>query len=1039
MRAVRRLMITLSAALPFLALTSIDVIAQEADAETLYREGTLREKSNYDASDDADRAYGYTRQGFAHIRQGNTSTDQDPMGRSHNPYGGENLEQIHDKVHDRYLSPEWRLGIDMMEPRRIVIDRGDKTEEYWYILYRVINDNFRDVIEEGTKGAIEDLFSSNLPESGIDRTVRSAEGRYVGMPVSTNISFHVELLSIDALANPESSSDDLLKAVNDEASRIIGNDIGAETSSGANTEKAERLAAERYKAARYSVADEADPYVLQKISEREGLWEWNGAKRESILWPSSAFKRDLSYVYNVNQPRLDGPRCLPRRLVAVANDGKILERMVYPGVFTNDNSYAGHFEEGDARLTELTSSGIRLVTSMDDPMWGKLTTVRYQAGHVVDRFGASLTPDMPGYHSARMAGGEIVKSVSDLGIEGNLENLIGEMAMRPSIRTYKDGDRVLFGWDTGVERDDAPNQNYTVSGLIVHANDQENAASALAHRRKTTRSLFQNEEVGPEFIRAANANRYETARELDGGFSIGYQTVVGQPVKQLDHLGRAIRTLVTYEAGDMVTETEYRIYAAYYPTDVVAAHPDDCWTRPLNHNDLLVGLPKIKMGRLNDASLMQPERIQRMVEEGTAGRAPVFQENYFTGRVYDPSNEELTPDAFWRDADGSFFTDREAPLPPNVQLSDAEQYMYAPLGPARDGAVPVPKFDSSGVWDDFRDAETGMRVPLRDRNGDVVRNKYGVIQYAKAFEYEWQYTYVYEPEEERDATFQRASEETIGALQTEEVSFMRGADGKLIGPAVYRIMGKQQAVDPTNTANTIQVDVLKRLSLSDDAGAGETAIAPDPATMPEGVSLVNVSLPKYVADGIRSAMQGSVSSRAISASDFESAQQVTGGIDMQGILRTYDRWTLPPPYVYTGADGKPVVETRLNVQIGPGRTANGSDAPRALVKYISERWGAFVFKAPDAAWDYANVEIRGLRSGITRKGRNIDTYAVPNPSDASRMTNRTTFRERWVSQDWVYFSRFERLGDQFNQDEDIVTTINERWYKKSESEIDFNK
>ncbi|MCK6440740.1 MAG: hypothetical protein L6Q71_11150, partial [Planctomycetes bacterium] len=703
--------------------------------EKLREEGKLDEKKNHPADSGEDAAKGYTRQGFGHIRQGNTSSDKDPFGRAFAPYGGESYETLAKKFEDRLNTPDWTLGIDMQEPRRIVVEYPDGTaQEYWYILFRLINDNYRKV---STK-VVSDYDPSKAGTGEINAVnIENQEAeRWEGIPVRANIDVVVETLRYNTHAEPVRHGDEKRDDLHAELTKEAEKDTGKGLSGNADTAEAERLVKERYQHARKTYTDISDAWVLQRIAEQEQLWEWRDGKREYILWPASAFKAEIAPAYEYESDWLDGPRCLPHQVEKFDEKGNLYIVTRYPGVY-EDNSWAGYFGEQDT-----LPAGVRLVKGPDDAsgMYGKLTKRRYKNYDVVDRFGRVLGENEPGYLAAKAAGGRIVKNNPDIGDKGNLDALIGQTARRPAHRRYKAGDHVLMEWDTGVAMPGRPNQNYIINGMIIQPGDNGiHKGYDKIRREYTGLNPKADEEVGTVAVRASQEDRYQTAKVLSEDDELFRRRPVSEhiPVKVLDYLGRPVTrgAPVTYQIGDTVTELEYRIWAERYPAELVKRfektsaekYGSEPWKRTLQFHDFLVGLPKIKMGRGEDISVTTPETLKRgiakKIENGQVVEMDVV--DYVTGRPYDP--KMIKPDVFMRDPDGTFTTFRTPPVPPNAALAEGEAYVYAPLGPADVGAMPVPRFDRFGVWEDYVHPVSGKRIPLVDGKGELVRDQYDQI------------------------------------------------------------------------------------------------------------------------------------------------------------------------------------------------------------------------------------------------------------------------------------------------------------------------
>jgi len=201
-----------------------------------------------------------------------------------------------------------------------------------------------------------------------------------------------------------------------------------------------------------------------------------------------------------------------------------------------------------------------------------------------------------------------------------------------------------------------------------------------------------------------------------------------------------------------------------------------------------------------------------------------------------------------------------------------------------------------------------------------------------------------------------------------------------------------------------------------------------------GYSVATVKMERFMHEYLKATIRpenDNAGRKRISDSEFEPATPSDNGLS--DAIKTFDRWTVPPPLVYKDAAGNQHVQTRVEQRIGPWRKQDGSDAPRAHVHYISERWGAFVFRDIDRSWDYMNVHVRGLRPAYFRRGTTLQAFDVKASSapDSARVP-KSRLDPMWYRQDWVYLARFERLGDQFENFRDMVRPVREIWYLRSE-------
>src|SRR5690606_33483139 len=199
---------------------------------------------------------------------------------------------------------------------------------------------------------------------------------------------------------------------------------------------------------------------------------------------------------------------------------------------------------------------------------------------------------------------------------------VNQPVLVPHYRLYRDSDKVLMDYDTGVPHADIPNANYRISGKIVGPAD-------------------------PRFGSAQDASDF-----------------VGKPVKVIDSRGRAVRKyIVTYEAGDRISQAEWDIWRRRLGPGLLSRYEnlESITTRSLTPDDPVIGLPKIKMGSFTgEAEDGEPEVIQRGIDtgrRGPQGEVILDLQEYTTGRRYSP--KKVDPEDFQRDPEGEFSTNRE--------------------------------------------------------------------------------------------------------------------------------------------------------------------------------------------------------------------------------------------------------------------------------------------------------------------------------------------------------------------------------------------
>lgn len=997
-----------------------------------------------------------THQGPDHPNQGNRGPD---------PYGAEGYDAIMEKAERQLSDPQWQLKMDMQSPRRIVVNQSDGTsKEYWYVMFRVINDNVREVrrTRPGEMNT-DDVSLANPPEPV--STAGGLTGDYEGVPVETHLDFEFHVFTHDIEKNPHSEAD--------------GEDA-LELEAPETSELSETALEQRMDSIKKVYRPVSDQYVLQKIAEKEGMYEWMGNYSQinesiALLHPLSDFQRQIGFSRELSAPDLTGPRCLPYRVVTFV-DGEQSEAVRYVAVH-DDDTFAGIYGPGD----ELPD-GARLVDDEDDPMWGSLTQRRYQAGDCVDRFGRPLRANDPGYLNARTAGGRD-PGTGNHGVLGPDHPMVDQPVRIPHVRLYEEGDRVLFDYDTGIKHSEHPNRNHIINGRIVSPSDE----------------------------RYSDAEEISSATERFGG------PVTGRPVKMIDHRGRAVRRyLVTYQAGDVLSQSEWDIYRRRLGEKILSRYDgiDDIVGRPLRASDPIVGMPKIKMGTfIGDAEDAEPEVIERGIDtgrRGPEGEVILDLEEYTTGRRYDPRN--IGPDHFMRDPDGEFTTNREAPVPGDANLRDGEAYVYAPLGNARGNAVPVPRFDRFGAQMDYTDELSGSAIPLLDDEGELVRDGQDQILHLKEYEYEYVYMYEYDMQPVEDEGFRgafsgidyrmtRTQSEFVRTTHTET----RYTGGEFVEeevevevPLTRRILrdrtvtvpevvdgfqveqdGQTRTVDaeeyqeitgidpatPTEdmTAEqrrvferTVKVKVIRQREETraevvgvyhedrdlEEGDRAETWEEARQRVRDAGGEIVERETIEYVDEFRRRGMAGDDRQERPREEHFRGAEETgdqDNGINLDKTYKTWSRWTVPPPLVYRNSMGEWEVVTRFADKVGPGTRWDDADADRFLTRYISEMWGVAIFEDVDRNWDFANVYVHGLRGHVTNSGlkEDPDWTSLPDPVGDGQ-TDKAFFNTRFVTEDWIYRARYERLGDGFENYRDLIRRVRTFWYRESDEEVAFD-
>jgi hypothetical protein len=936
-------------------------------------------------------------QGADNPRQGNTS--KDVVEGLPDPYGAEDFLSFTEKNERNLNDPQWQLKLDLYDPKRVVIEYPDgRREEYWYILFRVINDNTR-VQETTTADALNRVGSNDKPKSiGV---TKQTVGR-MGVPVNTHLDIDVYTYTRNVDKDPwDESAKNLRERFKQqalehmptgEADRDAKGDLAADQAMGAVKRHFNPI---------------SDPFVLQQIAEREQLYEWvedgsGNQRRLYLLHPLSDFQRQVGLKHELKAADYSGPRCLPHS-ISMIKGKEYVDYMRYAGIYESDKTFAGWFG-----AEETAPEGVRIVKDASDEMWGKLTQRRYAPGDCVNRFGMALQPNDPGYLNARVAGeGES----TGYGIVTPTHPLNGKPITIPNYRQYRDGEHVLFGHDTGLKVREYPNDTYKLNGVIV----------------------------GPADPRYDAAQPVSASTEQFGG------AVLGKPVKMIDSKGRAIRKyLVTYQVGEKVTQAEWDVWKKRLGAGILARYtnPDSIVGRPLEAGDPLVGLPKIKMGKgVGDEAARTPEEIDRGIDtgrRGPKGEVILTSQKYTTGRHYDP--KKIGPENFLRDPDGEFTTARVAPLPAGAALNPGEEYVYAPLGESEEGAIPVPAFDHYGAWADYFEASSGQRVPLTDETGAIVRDDQDQILYLKEYEYEYVYMYEFDPawqaQDKEDEGFKGRYGEDRYQLVKEKVS-MKYKDGKAVGPVRTIIYETREVQEFDGTGKGVMKKSTEEVPVGVlvpgmELKPGQTTRVEDTT----GFEVKDVEVVSYVERTRNDIVKGADPSGVpgVTEGDYEQPTPAENGI--RPTAKTYRRWTVPPPLVYRNPNPGPEdpeweVLTRLADKIGPATRADGKDAPRFLTRYISEMWGVFIFKNVNRDWNYLNVMIKGLRGRVSHAGLKQDesNKTMPTYKEAGGAPiPKAFYNVRYVTEDWIYRARFERLGDGRESYRDLIRRVRTFWY-----------
>ncbi|MEE9311558.1 MAG: hypothetical protein V3V10_04015, partial [Planctomycetota bacterium] len=132
-------------------------------------------------------------QGADNPNQGNRSED--------GPYGSEDYEKTRERLERNLNSPQWQLDIDLHDPRSIVINYPDGTsEEYWYVMFRVINKNTRKIKDT----SLPDLNNESAGPGKADplEIDDNAAGEMEGVPVNCHLDFVLDVFTRDIEKDP---------------------------------------------------------------------------------------------------------------------------------------------------------------------------------------------------------------------------------------------------------------------------------------------------------------------------------------------------------------------------------------------------------------------------------------------------------------------------------------------------------------------------------------------------------------------------------------------------------------------------------------------------------------------------------------------------------------------------------------------------------------------------------------------------------------------------------------------------------------------
>ena len=269
-------------------------------------------------------------QGADNPRQGNRS-DRDGRFGGPDPYGPENFEQFIQKAERQLNDPQWQLKIDLQDPKRIVINHADgSSEEYWYVLFRVVNDNTRTIKDTELPTPNSEDVDLNNPPSPLEVKDNSGTDRE-GVPVDCHLDFELHVFTHDIEKNPWDAGEYPF----DPDDEVLSPE--ALDQRRANMKRV-------YKPV-------SNHSVLQKVAEAEGLYEWMGNygyinEAVMLLHPLSDFQRQIGFSHELDAPDLSGLRCLPYRISTFVG-GERAEAIRYVAVYDEDNTFAGVFGEDE--------------------------------------------------------------------------------------------------------------------------------------------------------------------------------------------------------------------------------------------------------------------------------------------------------------------------------------------------------------------------------------------------------------------------------------------------------------------------------------------------------------------------------------------------------------------------------------------------------------------------------------------------------------------------------------------------------------------
>jgi hypothetical protein len=140
-------------------------------------------------------------QGADNPMQGSRSNASGRFGGP-DPYGPEGFEAFINKAEMKFNDPQWQLKLDLQPPKRIVVQHpGGSAKEYWYVLFRVINDNTREIKQTVLPEPYGDEVDVNNPKTSLKVEDRST-GEREGVPADAHLNFELHVFTRDIEKNP---------------------------------------------------------------------------------------------------------------------------------------------------------------------------------------------------------------------------------------------------------------------------------------------------------------------------------------------------------------------------------------------------------------------------------------------------------------------------------------------------------------------------------------------------------------------------------------------------------------------------------------------------------------------------------------------------------------------------------------------------------------------------------------------------------------------------------------------------------------------